>query len=516
MIRLPNELLDRICSFLAKRELWAVLQVSAGFRSVAMYPFLSRFGISQSDIQSGTLSLSDSFHLILVVARIRPIQRLVCFKEHNFSAGLRYQRVATILSMTAPIPDIVVYNRMYMLQRPREAIYFLSRIPQAATDSFLFVKGNSMRLSRPRLAPPIRWKLLPPPLGQQSNYLSPAMKTLLIVFGIPLLFAYLVSGIVNCGVLIVWVYRRLFGPGWPHAERIAADAGRLLVVDDWMRIQALPGRLTLITLTEQRSPVLTLRPFPGLAKDIYSTLLPVLDLGLYLAHLRVEAKTDLAHADLLAFIQRHSFYLTQLSLQPNSLRASSLLTLPIPRNSESRINVLMAPAPYIPHLLPAAPNVQKVHIPFQPSPSPKHAALTAPAFDLAAYHSALAALATLPGTPPLTLTLAVRLTASSLPWSAPDPPAASASASSSDTTTALPRLAELALCTDGPMRFRAPTIRALVPWLARFPGLQRVSFAHGAVEHIPLVQRTVLAEAICAACASISSVRNVAFNILDD
>jgi hypothetical protein len=60
MDKLPNELLDRICSFLGKHELWEVVQLSTRFRRLAMLPYLSRFGISQATVQSGTLALSDS------------------------------------------------------------------------------------------------------------------------------------------------------------------------------------------------------------------------------------------------------------------------------------------------------------------------------------------------------------------------------------------------------------------------------------------------------------------------
>ncbi|KAJ7068876.1 hypothetical protein B0H15DRAFT_140769 [Mycena belliarum] len=504
MYRLPNELLEHILEYLAKRDLWAVLQVSTRFRNVATVPFLSRFGISQSNLQSGTLSLSDSFFLILVVAQICPIQRLVCFQQHEPGSQLRYKRLASILAITAPIPDIVIYNRQYMLQRTRrETVHLLSRIPQAATDTFLVVKGVNMYISRPRQAPAIRWKLLPPPLGGPSIHLSTSMKVLLLLFGIPLLFAYLVCAIVNCGVVLIWAYRRVSQPRWPQSERIIEDAG-LLVFDDWMRIQTLPGRLTTITLTEQRSPVLTLRPLPELPKDVYSSLLPSLDLGFYLLHLRVQTKTDLTYTELIDVVQRHA-YLTHLTLQPNALRASSLTTPPIPPWSESRISTLTAPAPYIPHLLPVAPAVQHIYIPFQPAPASGPAGLAPPAFDLAAHRTALAAIATLAAAP-LTLTLAFRLNASALPWRVPPP----------DPATPLPRLHELALCAEGRARFQAAVICALVPWLARFPGLGRVSFAHGAVERIPFTQRALLAEAICAACRDVRSVQDVAFNIVDD
>ncbi|KAJ7871583.1 hypothetical protein B0H13DRAFT_2060220, partial [Mycena leptocephala] len=342
MNRLPNELLDRICSFLGRDSLWAMLQLSSRFRSIAMLPYLSRFGVSQANIQSGTLALSDSFFILFVVARIIPIKRLICFELVVPGAPLiRYQKLASILSRTAPIPDIVIYNRHYMLQRTRrETAYLLSCIPSSATSTLLIVKGSAMYLSRPRSAPPIRWKLLPPPLG--SSNLPTAMKILIVMFGIPLLFAYLVSGVINFGILLIWTYRRLFRPLWPQDERIIEDAG-LLVFDDWMRIQSLPGKLTLVTLTERKWPVLVIKPIPGLADNVYSSLLASLDLGHHLQRLTVETNTNLFHSELMAFLRRHPD-LTSIHLEPDSIRASSLITIPMSPNAENKVVVLTAPS----------------------------------------------------------------------------------------------------------------------------------------------------------------------------
>ncbi|KAJ7503301.1 hypothetical protein B0H11DRAFT_1906360 [Mycena galericulata] len=507
MDNLPNELVDRICSFLGRRELWVIVEVSSRFRRLAMYPFLSRFGISRSNIQAGTISLSDSFFLILVVAHIWPIQRLVCFQEFAPTGQLRYKRLASILSITAPIPDIVIYNRQYMLQRTRrETVHLLARIPQATTTTLLIIKGNSMCLSHPRSTPPIRWKLLPPPLN--SSVLSNTMKVLVVIFGVPLLFAYLVSAIINSGVVLMWAYRLLVGPAWPQDDRIATDAG-LLVFDDWMRIQALPGKLTLVTLTEQRFPVLSLKRLPGLTDAVYSSLLSSIDLGFYLQRLTIEAQTNVAHAELMTFLERH-LHITHLYCEPNSIRPSSFTVTPIPpKESQSNISMLSAPASYIPHLLPAAPHVQRIHIRFLPAA--KQMPLGRASFDTEAYIQALDAIAAHPGTEPLALTLTFRLTAAGLPWHT----LRDADAEARDAPEArLPRVHELELCTDSSAltaRFRANTIRALAPWLARFPGLRRVTFAHGAVEKIPVYQRAELVQAIC----GMSAVQDVAFNIKD-
>ncbi|KAJ7149856.1 hypothetical protein C8R43DRAFT_1006860 [Mycena crocata] len=524
MNALPNELLEHICSFIERRDLWAVTQVSSRFRSVAMLPFLALFGVSQTNIESGALSLSGSFFLILVVARIRPIRRLTLYFAEFPKRRRSYDELTSILAIAAPIPDIMIYNRQYMLQRTRrEAVYLLSRLPQTATNTLWIVKANSMCLSRPRSAPPIQWKLLPPPLGSSS--LSTPMKMIVIIFGIPLLFAYLVSGIVNLGVLSVWAYRRLVGPAWSAEDRIVDDAG-LLVFDDWMRIQMLQGQITLVTLTAQRSPVLTIKPMPGLPEAAYSPLLTSLDLGTYLAWLTVEKHANLDHPNLMHFLHRH-LELTNLTFAPSSIQPSSLVIQPHNPKSDSKVVLLTAPASYIPALLPAAPNVQRICIPFTAVPARLR---RRPTFDLPAYRLALAAIAALPGTHPLSLTLSFRLTASSLPWLALPPTSVSASSLDADPElpeTRLLRVHDLTLCADGPVRFRPAIIHALARWLGLFPGLTRVTFGLfpgqqrvplglGAVEKISLAERAQLAEVICAACNGITRTQDVAFNIMDD
>ncbi|KAF8122628.1 hypothetical protein K438DRAFT_1793039 [Mycena galopus ATCC 62051] len=92
--------------------------------------------------------------------------------------------------------------------------------------------------------------------------------------------------------------------------------------------------------------------------------------------------------------------------------------LSIVAHPESKVQDLTAPPSYIPHLLPTTPNAHRISLLFTPL---FKRALSVPAFrsatfDLAAYHTALEAIASLPGTHPLTLDFTFRLTAASLPW----------------------------------------------------------------------------------------------------
>ncbi|KAJ7268061.1 hypothetical protein C8J57DRAFT_1326490 [Mycena rebaudengoi] len=512
MDRLPDELLDRIFSLLEGDELWAIVQVSSAFRRIAILPCLSRYGISSSDIQNGTVSLSAPFFLILVVSHMRPIQRLTCFTDRvSRRRGTSYRTLVSILCLIPPIPDIKIYNRQYVLQRTgREAAHLLSRIPHYAASSLFIIKGNSTHLSRPRSGPTIRWKLLPPPFS--SSTLSTSTKIVIFVFGLPLLFAYLVSGIVNCGVVLIWAYRRWLGPEWPQEERIVEDAG-LLVFDDWMRIQVLPGNFTLVTLTKKQSPELTIGPVHGVGDNIYSSILAALDLGTSLTHLRVDARSNLIHTELMQFLRRHPT-LMSLFIEPDSIRPSTLMAVPMPKASTGNLFMLTAPAPYIPHLLPITPSVTRICIPFLPAAGKRTLHIfQQTAFDTSAYCQALEAIATLPGFHPLTLSLSFRLTATSLPWmKIPDAEALSAD---NAPETRLSRVHDIELWPDGSMRFGPAVIRRLARWLGLFPGLQRVRFPYGSVEKIPRAKRSELAEIICTACQGINTPQDIAFNVAD-
>ncbi|KAJ7183639.1 hypothetical protein C8R46DRAFT_1067530 [Mycena filopes] len=514
MDALPDELLDRVCSFLGRRELWKLVQVSSLFRRLGMLPYLAHFGISQADISSGTLSLSDSFFLILVVARINPIRRLVCFETVLPGVQLRYRRLGAILCVAAPIPDILIYNRQYMVQRtPRESAFLLSRIPSSATKTLLIVGGRTAHISRPRAAPPIEWVLLPPPLG--SYNMSTMMKVLIVMFGIPLFFAYLVSGIINLGVVIVWAYDRFFGPPWSQEDRIIEDAG-VIIFEHWMRIQSLPGKYTLVTLMDHRWRGLELRPRPGFTDAIYSTIITSLDYGTALQRFWVEQNTNLDYGEVLAFLRRHP-ELKDIGFTSGSIRASSLPVTAIPTpNPDNKITFLTTTSIYVPYFLPAAPNLCQIFIyPNRAARATSIGASLGYTLDLLAYHTALDALATLPGTHPIELHLSFRLPAALLPWFvlADLPPSEAAQLPE----TRLPRVHMLHLyCNNSERRFRALEIRdKLTPWLALFPSLQRLTFAYATVERIPAAERVVLAEGICAVCPGMTP-SNVAFNVPED
>ncbi|KAF7335454.1 hypothetical protein MVEN_02198700 [Mycena venus] len=508
MYNLPDELLDHICSFLGREDLWTILQLSSRFRRLATPPYLSRFGISKASIQSGTLELTDSLSPLPIVARIKPIQRLVCFSERGPRSYLRYQTLAYILSETTPIPDIVLYDRCQMLSA-RNAAWLLSCVPSSANNKLLVVNGSSMRLSRPRSAPPIHWILLP----SVSSFHRLVGWSSAVVFGIFILPTWFLCGVIlaviNVGMLFMRAYRRLSGPPWSQEERIILDAGTSLEFSGWMRIQTLPGRLTLVTLTKKLSSTFVLGPIRGLPLTAFSSLLASLDLGVHLRLLKLETRTDLIHSELMAFMKRHS-HLTSIHVELDALRSSSLTKMPMVPDPENKVFKLIAPSSYIPYLLPAAPNANTVSLLFTPVPK-RASTFRRTTFDLVAYRTALTALTALPGTHPLVLTLTLSITAASLPWL--DLPDAEAMDASQYPETLLVRVNRLWLSNHGHMRFCASDIRALVRWLGLFPTLQRLTFSPGAIEKISAAECAVLAQAICGACTGINTPQDIDFYI---
>ncbi|KAF8151263.1 hypothetical protein K438DRAFT_1865181 [Mycena galopus ATCC 62051] len=403
-----------------------------------------------------------------------------------------------------------MYNKHYLVHGPKETAYILSRVPSSATTT-LVVATNSLLhvcLSHPRSSPPIRWKSPHWPLG--SFRLSPAMIFPVVIFGIPLFFAYLVTGVMTLAVLSMWIYQRVSKPPWPKDERTIEGPGQL-EFDDWMRIQSLPEeQLTLVTLADTHCwPKFILRPTPGLTDSAYSAVVASLDLGRHMQWLTVEPKTNLAYADLVALVNRHP-HLIHLRIEPDSIRPFSLPRLPIVAAPENNVRVLTAPPPYIPYVLPAVPNVHSISLLFTSLPKPARwmSNLRSATFDLRAYRAALEAIASLPGAHPLTLDFTFPLTAASLPWDV---------LPSNDNTALLPetrltRVSNIWFHRDGSARFRASDIRSAVRWLGLFPSLRGMGFAPGAVEKIPVAERAALAEAICVACR-ISGPQNITFNI---
>ncbi|KAF8155362.1 hypothetical protein K438DRAFT_1862666 [Mycena galopus ATCC 62051] len=332
---------------------------------------------------------------------------------------------------------------------------------------------------------------------------------LVVIFSIPLL-VYLVAGGINLAILSMWVYRRLTKPPLAQDDRIVEDTPDSLLFKQWMRIQTLPDkRLTLVTLADYgwcRS--LVLRSIPGVTASAYSAVLRSLDLGRYTEQLTVYPKADLVYGDLMALVSRHP-HLTRLRIDPDSIRRSSLTRLSI---SESKVQELTAPPLYIPYLLPATPNAHHISLLFTPlfkrvlSASARRSAT----FDLAAYRTALEAIASLPGTHPLTLTLTFRLTAASLPWDVlPSTDLEAGNALLPETR--LGRVTTLFLRRDGPVRFRASDIRRTMRWLGLFPSLQRLTFEGERIPKLAEAEREALGEAICVACRGIGGPHNIAF-----
>ncbi|KAJ7651285.1 hypothetical protein FB45DRAFT_1051044 [Roridomyces roridus] len=492
MDALPDELVDRICSFLSE-DLPTFLHVSSRFRRIASPHLLAWLAIPVSDVQAGTveLVLSKSLHLIIFVAHICPIRRLVCFRDVKRVRGkdrqasesvARFARLASILAATAPIPDVLIhycFGTMDFYARPTfkphtAVVGLLARLPQTATHHLLVPIKSCVYSSRPAIFPPVpqRLRLVPPfrmwwrPFDWDN-----------IISNLTLILVHY-----SLGLVFTWAYRVLTGREWSVEARLTRDLGDLLYWDA-IRIQMLPEKHTLVTFQDQHK-TFELRRFPRRGAHTpaaHAALLANLDRGAYLKHFKTSSYCDVTFADLFAIVDRHQS-IRYLTCSPYSLTPS--WSFPVPPRA-SNITHLSAPPAYIPDLLRIAPNVEAIYIifPFYTFNSTQ--------FDHTSYRSALDAIAEHPGSTPLTLSFTWDFSVKNLPWQTDvlDAP-----------ELRLHRVTHLLMQDCFPLVHLSPTDESLVAWLGRFPSLHIIAFQYNAFKDIREEQGRALTEAVRAVC----------------
>ncbi|KAJ6564881.1 hypothetical protein DFH09DRAFT_1081998 [Mycena vulgaris] len=425
---------------LANADLWAFSRVSRRLRSLAILPFFSRY-ISAQDIQSGTLCVDNkSYFLMVVASHVYPVRRIQAFLAPVDITDPR--SFASALAASGSFPDIKVI--LWNLQGPSSGRSGIAKIISPwPTKNARYNRGRHREFTLDNLISDVLW------VG-------------------PIALAYLFCGIVNTVVIILWLYRRVFGVQWNQEDRIRTDLGR--VHGEWMRVQALlpniAARVTLVTFGSSRPMRLTLTipPLPSLTPTQRAAVLAVLALddNLDLEKLVVAEGAECTLADVLHFA-RGQPKITSLFLEPRSLLSDDIVH-PSPPHTHGTIHELTAPASYVPHILPAQPDVE-ITITFAASPpSP-----TSPDFDIPACIRALNAVAALPGTHFISLALhfpRAAIDAGTLPWHV-RPQALS---------LPLPRVTRLSLVMDGASG-AAVDIAMLGRWLAVcFPDIFQLDF----------------------------------------
>ncbi|KAJ7510643.1 hypothetical protein B0H11DRAFT_1955598, partial [Mycena galericulata] len=463
MLNLPNELLDIILLLLDAHEIFVLIRVSQRLRQLAPSIFLTHHGISKSQVESGTLVLSQDTsapHLLLIVifSAIRAILKLEITprapSSHDF-----LQRLGTVLSIVPHIPDVLIYNIDGASDtRPGMANVILALSP---TTPLVLIKHGSLCVSQPRYVRPIPWRVFQHP-SLPASFLS--FFTFHLDRGLPrrlfgYLVGYLMSGIVNGVILSSWIYHRFFGPRYQQDERIAADLPQVWYC---MRIQSLSAgvvdRFTLVTSSsgvfEGRLAILNFRE---LTSSHYSSILSALALPYY-SDLTLHEGCNVPLSTLIDFLQRHPNF-TSLILKSESILHSSLLGLTESiRHTAPSITDISVPAAYVPQILYAAPNVDDISITFADSADTQ-------SFDLSAWASISDAILFLPGTRRMTLTLKFDVfpsPASASPWGA------------DAVRMPLPRVYYLYIITRKDPESALDTVgRALVRWVvACFPKLE--------------------------------------------
>ncbi|KAJ7651287.1 hypothetical protein FB45DRAFT_997896 [Roridomyces roridus] len=478
-------------------ELCTTMHVSSSIRRVASLHLLFRLGISQSEIQAGTvkLALSDSLHLILFVAHILPIQRLECFSDTKDMQASDLQRLAPILGATA---DLVIHDKLKEWQRRTLdpiPLYLLTHLPQTATATLFIV------VPRPSL--PREW-IIPD--------IEPGRILWLIFVGINLL-CMLIDFIVSLGPVLY----RLFGWSMERISKSMFSDPRAPWSGGEIHVQSLSMKHTLVLCkTAASHNPFFIQPLRSVPASVHAKFLASIDVQF--TGVSVISGSNVTLAALATFVARQE-NLRTLTFEPYFIRRAPLVSASPIQPIPSKIVHLEAPASYIPHLLPLAPRVERVYLYCSSLP------IWLPVlsrgsrvFDYTTYCTALDAIARLPGLHALALSLTFNPLAKSLPWQI------KVSSNVPQPETQLHRVKHLMLCTMLPYFrvYSTSTLRALIPWLARFPSLRRVSFDGGAVNmwhdklsgnEMAFTERCEMSEAIAAACPGISRPSDVVFQI---
>ncbi|KAJ6564908.1 hypothetical protein DFH09DRAFT_1363907 [Mycena vulgaris] len=366
------------------------------------------------------------------------------------------------LAAVAPIQDILLHNSHGEFKNRLAITRIISGASHGSQKTLVTIGRGTVRVSRQRNTRPIRWKMVPHPIMRTTGEFTVDNLISDVLWLGSIALTYLLCGIVNAGVVMAWLYRGVYGGQWSQEGRIVTDLG--WIHGEWMRVQALllntGDQFTLVTFGSGMSMRLTIPPLPTLTPTQRAAVLTTLDLDkdIRLRELLICDGADCALPDVLHFARRHP-KLARLYLEPHLL-LSTFIAEPSPPPTPGTIHDITAPASYIPHILPAEPNVENITIPLLTS-SPN-----SPAFDIPACIRALNAVAALPGTHPLALSLyfsRAAIVARALPWHA-------------QPSLPLLRVARLSLITDGASGAAVDTA-LLGCWLAAcFPAIIQLDF----------------------------------------
>ncbi|KAJ7813571.1 hypothetical protein B0H13DRAFT_2382357 [Mycena leptocephala] len=516
MVDLPQELQDIIFSFLDDEDLWELVQVSRPLRQRVLFPLLLRYNIAAFQIYSGEVCVpGNAYFRIPMIYHIHPIQKLSVVPGR-----LKLHGLPSVLTAIPLIPDVEIRGTV----EPKRDSAIAGLIQTLSRGAVVAIAGHgSVWVPKPRKAAPLSesgfWiPHLPLP---KLNPLVCGGADLLwgFVFFLPVCILFL---ILDLRLLLLWLYRRVFGPRWDYVAPYFVG-----LTGDSMRIKRVSAhgvpQFALVTFCSTSGIYLDF-VCPTLSPAQSSAIFSVLDLKDDLFYLSVRANAALGLSSLLTFIRRHQS-LNNLTLAPGAIDPASLPVEPTLDAHRGRIASVPTPAAYIPVHLPPHPSL------LPPSPVPgsypgRITSLTSPAeyipyilstersitdliIDPASYSPhlarALTAIAlsgpdatlrrlTLALTPPGPAAAGGVQPKTALPWRAPR-----------DVEAELPLRGVTHLTLRVEFEYSAVAdVEGLVRWLARFPELQVLELRGGSVAGM---ERVVLARAIGDARAAMGAGR---------
>ncbi|KAJ7184898.1 hypothetical protein C8R46DRAFT_467794 [Mycena filopes] len=449
MLTLPLELVGEIISFLSPTDLRSLVQVCATLRALATLPLLCAYGISPSQIHSGSVCVADGvYFLIPMIYNIHPIQKLQILPLFPLRV------LADVLDTLPPIPDVLVSGRLI-----REDL----GVRRVIAASFRAVDGPAIVVNEGRFwaihgaqshSRPVQslvgWNARPRTAFANRDFLS------VLILNMPFVLMSIISTVYHLVLdILAPEDRKLRIPTHlPNSMSTRSTAMHIQIV-------SVPGggQLLLVLFSSDTRTRLSIPRLPGISPAQMTAVLAALQIEDRMPSLTVTTNAAIKPHALLDFVRRHP------SLREVTLEPGALSLIPASPNETSLIDAgswvqsVCAPAEYIPHILPIVRYLEEFTITFL---YPAH--LASALANLTATHLNLQT---------LTLNFGRPSAHAPMPWhSAPHPIAVVAGEGGMQTLPSV-RYLDLVGEFDGYSHAQVD-VTGLPLWLARFPALVRL------------------------------------------
>ncbi|KAK7020368.1 hypothetical protein R3P38DRAFT_2968201 [Favolaschia claudopus] len=323
MLELPYDLQIQILRFLERRGLWSLSQTCQHLRQVATAELLSQYDIPKSQIESGSISLTeDAAFLIPAIHRFHPIHTITIFprRDCSYPSNVSLERVPAILASLSPKPETVIRADAVFNEPTQHVDQLLNTYSRQGRDPIAIVDSGKIWVSSARVRPPLQKSLLH---YNFTRHLREGEGVFSFITALPMMIFWTAIQLINAFRALFWL-----SCGWSQTVRISEDiqshSGHSLSVKTLLTDQ--DSQFTLATFNHDSTQfsALSFPALPSLSCQQTSALLAALSLP-HVAQLTVEEGSALDLGALLEFMQRHSS-LTRLTLEHHAIGSTSFST----------------------------------------------------------------------------------------------------------------------------------------------------------------------------------------------